>query len=218
MLALRDAKSPTTPVLFFASLTTPFPSTPIGITASASSSPSQITLSWTPSPGATSYRIRRGTASGSTTLLTSQTGTTFTDTSVVTGTRYYYVVTAVNATGDSGDSVEATAALNPFVYPAPSASATLITAAHITELRTVVNQLRSRYSLTAAVWTDTSLVAATTAVKLVHLTELRAALNDVYVAAFRTPPVYTRPTLAAGTSTIRAVDVAELRAAILAIY
>ena len=218
VLALREAQSAATPVLFFASLSAPFPSTPIGVTATASSGPNQITLSWTPSPGATSYRIRRGTTAGSTTFLTSQTGTTFIDTSAVTGSRYYYVVTAVNATGDSGDSVEVTAALNPLAYAAPIAGVTLITAAQLSELRATVNQLRSRYSLTPAVWSDPSLAAASTAIKLVHLTELRSALNDVYVAALRTPPVYTRPALTAGNSTLNAVDIAELRAAILAIF
>src|SRR5204862_1670959 len=48
------------------------------------------------------------------------TGTSYPDLGVVNGTRYYYVVSAVNAGGQSGDSLEAAA--TPTGIPAPPAN------------------------------------------------------------------------------------------------
>jgi hypothetical protein len=70
----------------------------------------QASLTWTASSGATSYYVKRGTASGGPyTTVGSPAGTSYTDTNVTNGTAYYYVVTAVNATGQSGNSNQATA-------------------------------------------------------------------------------------------------------------
>lgn len=71
-----------------------------------------VSLSWTTpaSPGTsgiTSYKIYRDTTSPATTLLFDQTSTTtatYTDSTAVHGTVYYYRVTAVNAAGESGYS------------------------------------------------------------------------------------------------------------------
>jgi hypothetical protein len=59
------------------------------------------------------YNVFRGTAPGGegTTPLNSSpiSGTSYMDTNVVSGQTYFYVVTAVNSAGSSGDSNEATA-------------------------------------------------------------------------------------------------------------
>ncbi len=94
------------------------PGAPSGLTASAGNG--QVSLSWTPpaSDGGvniTSYRVYRGTASGSETLLTSGgcgglgAVTSCTDTGLTNGQAYYYKVTAVNALGEGAQSNEATA-------------------------------------------------------------------------------------------------------------
>jgi PKD repeat protein len=94
------------------------PGAPTGLTASAGNG--QVSLSWTPpaSNGGvniTSYRVYRGTASGSETLLTSGgcsalgAVTSCTDTGLTNGQAYYYKVTAVNAIGEGPQSNEATA-------------------------------------------------------------------------------------------------------------
>jgi mannan endo-1,4-beta-mannosidase len=78
-----------------------------GLTAAAASG--QVTLNWNAYPGASSYNIWRSTTStlptgGPITYLPIQnppTGTTFTDTTVTSGTTYYY---AVNANGNWGVS------------------------------------------------------------------------------------------------------------------
>lgn len=61
----------------------------------------KIDLSWTGTPEATSYRIKRSTTNGGpyTTIRTGEVATNFTDRSVINGTTYYYVVSAISSGG-----------------------------------------------------------------------------------------------------------------------
>jgi hypothetical protein len=87
------------------------PAAPTGLGATAGSN--QVALAWGPSVGAISYNIKRSTVSGSgyTTIGTTTHPTVaYTDLTAVKFTQYYYVVSAVNAYGESADSSpEATA-------------------------------------------------------------------------------------------------------------
>src|SRR5499433_2427525 len=84
------------------------PPPPTGLTATAGDA--QVTLSWTGSAGATSYNVKRATVSGGPyTTVGSPTTTSYTNTGLTNGTTYYYVLTAVNAAGQSGTSAEANA-------------------------------------------------------------------------------------------------------------
>src|SRR5262249_30826017 len=69
---------------------------------------SSITLEWLPSPGATSYRIYRGTSAGGegTTPVATTTGTEYTDTGLSSTPIYFYQVTAVNSAGESARTSE----------------------------------------------------------------------------------------------------------------
>jgi hypothetical protein len=79
------------------------PAPPTGLTAVAGDA--QVALSWTASTGAASYHVKRSTSStGPFTQVAAPTGTTYTDTGLNDGTVYYYVVTAVNMAGESGNS------------------------------------------------------------------------------------------------------------------
>lgn len=82
-----------------------------------------VTLSWTGSAGATKYRVFRSTASNTEanpTLAGGLTTTTYTDSSAVVGTLYYYKVTALNTAGVSGFSNEGgPAAALPNAPPIP---------------------------------------------------------------------------------------------------
>ncbi len=71
---------------------------PAGLVATAGNA--TVTLSWNPSPGATNYNVKRSTTSGGPyTAVASLSGTAYTDTGLINGTTYYYVVTAVSPPG-----------------------------------------------------------------------------------------------------------------------
>ncbi|HTZ48963.1 MAG TPA: choice-of-anchor D domain-containing protein [Verrucomicrobiae bacterium] len=83
-------------------------------TGASGTSPQSVTLSWAASTSTVSgYNVYRSTSSGSGySKLNSGlvSGVSYSDTTVQSGTTYYYVVTAVNASGqESGDSNQATA-------------------------------------------------------------------------------------------------------------
>jgi hypothetical protein len=67
-----------------------------------------VPLRWQQSFGATGYAVLRATSSGGpyTTIAANVTGGSYTDTSVVNGTTYYYTVTATNTAGTSANSPE----------------------------------------------------------------------------------------------------------------
>jgi predicted alpha-1,2-mannosidase len=66
-------------------------------------------LDWATSVGATSYNIKRSTSSGTETIIANTTSTNYLDTRLATGTRYFYVVSAVNIQGQGGNSREVSA-------------------------------------------------------------------------------------------------------------
>ncbi|PLB19033.1 MAG: Fibronectin type III domain protein [Flavobacteriaceae bacterium FS1-H7996/R] len=67
----------------------------------------QINLFWNSSLSATSYNVKRATASGGPyTIIASPDTTAFSDTDVNHSTTYYYVVSAINELGESEDSEE----------------------------------------------------------------------------------------------------------------
>ena len=92
------------------------PAAPTGVSATAGQVNS-VPLTWTAVSGATSYNVYRGTATGVTigngTKMSGIATTTFTDTNSKAGlnanTAYFYIVTAVNATGESAASSEVNA-------------------------------------------------------------------------------------------------------------
>ncbi len=98
------------------------PPTPTGLTATAISS-SRIGLSWTASPNAPGYSVKRATTSGGpyTTIATGVTGTNFLNTGLTPSTTYYYVVSAGSLAGESADSAPAVATTSdPSLPPAPT--------------------------------------------------------------------------------------------------
>jgi YD repeat-containing protein len=86
---------------------------------------------------------------------------------------------------------------------------TLIKALHITELRTAVNQARSRASLPLANWAES--VSSGVLIKAAHIVELRARLDEARAALGMSAASYTDPTLTVGVTTVKAVHIQELR-------
>ena len=84
------------------------PAAPAGLMATPGNT--QVRLSWTASAGATSYHVKRGTASsGPYTQVAAPAATTFNDTGLSNGVVYYYVVSALNPAGESANSAQASA-------------------------------------------------------------------------------------------------------------
>ena len=109
------------------------PVAPASLTATGGKG--QITLAWTASPGATSYKISRGAAAGAHAALATVATNSYTDAAAPAGATSYYVVVASNPAGDSPPSSEASALTAP---PPPTA-------------------------LTASLWTQTGLTLSWTA-------------------------------------------------------
>src|SRR5882757_3296326 len=79
---------------------TPPPSSPSGLTVRPTAGTHQISLSWSVTPGAAGYKVKRSNhAAGPYYLLQQLPDTTFTDTTATAGTLYYYTVTALDAGG-----------------------------------------------------------------------------------------------------------------------
>lgn len=100
-------------VVLRSTLRTSVPSSPLLTDASPGNASVSLTWSAPSSNGGapvTGYRIYRGTAAGSETLLaTVGNVNAYADTAVANGTTYYYAITAVNATGESALSNELSA-------------------------------------------------------------------------------------------------------------
>jgi hypothetical protein len=95
------------------------PVSPSGLSATGGNA--QVTLSWAASSGATSYNVKRSTVSGGPyTQVASPTGTSYVDTSLTNGTKYFYVVSAVNASGESANSAEVSATPTAPQTPPPT--------------------------------------------------------------------------------------------------
>jgi regulation of enolase protein 1 (concanavalin A-like superfamily) len=113
-LALTSHNSSTLCMAAFDNVTAPgwpsmlIPDAPTGL--SAVPGDAQVALSWNASAGATTYYVRSSLTGGSGyAIIATNASLNFTHTGLSDGTLYYYVVRAVNASGESADSTEASA-------------------------------------------------------------------------------------------------------------
>lgn len=92
-----------------------------GLTAAPGNA--QVSLTWNASSGATGYYVKRSTTSGMEAQIAAQAGTTYTDTAVTNGTKYFYTVSAYNSYGISADSSEVSATPSAPAFAAPASLA-----------------------------------------------------------------------------------------------
>jgi hypothetical protein len=96
--------------------TPPLPATPTILTVTTNYG--QVSLTWSAVSGAISYNVKRSTSPNAETTITNVTSTSYTDTNVNNGTKYYYVVSALNANGEGANSAEVSA--TPPLPPVPA--------------------------------------------------------------------------------------------------
>ena len=97
----------------------PPPLAPISLSAFPGNA--QVVLSWTSVPGVAGYYLFSGTESDNETnlVLSNYSGTSYTNTGLINGTTYYYVVASTNSTGLSPNSPEASATPNVNIVITP---------------------------------------------------------------------------------------------------
>jgi len=100
-----------------AGLTQSVPPTPVDVRLTAEGN--RVTLEWSPGYGADGYIVKRKVAGGSYAPVAQVTATAFTDTGLDHPPSYFYVVSAVNGLGESGDSVAVSASLRQEPTPTP---------------------------------------------------------------------------------------------------
>jgi fibronectin type 3 domain-containing protein len=95
------------------------PAAPTNLTATPGDT--QVSLTWSASSGATSYNVKRsGTSGGPYTQIAASASTSYTDTALTNGTTYYYVVSAINSTGESANSAQVVAVPGVSTPPPPT--------------------------------------------------------------------------------------------------
>ncbi|MDP9192361.1 MAG: S8 family serine peptidase [Acidobacteriota bacterium] len=192
-------------------IVTPPPPTPSNFVATATST-TQVALTWSASPGATSYDWQRSSGVNDPYgTIVNQTTTSLSDGGRSPNTTYLYRVRARNSTGVSDWIVDpATTVL--FTDPTLTAGLTLVKAAHVTELRQAVAAIRVAAGLNDAfTWSDNPIVAGTTLIRALHVTELRTALHEAWDALGLDGLGFTDGTLTPGVTVVKRVHIQELR-------
>lgn len=184
--------------------TTVGPGTPV-ITASATG-PNSVSVTWTTGVGASSYELVRTPAFPATvtTALTS-----YTDNGVAANSAYVYRVQSIDASANrsplSAPDVATTVVFqdDPLV-----AGLTIVKKAHVDQLRTAVNAMRTTAGLSVmAGLTDPTITAGVTQIKSAHITQLRTGLDQARSTLGLSALTYTDP----APSIVKAVHVQQLR-------
>ena len=175
--------------------------------ATATSS-TQVSLTWLPVGGASSYEVYRATTvNGLYTLAVSTSSTSATESPLLPNTTYLYKVHALGNGGSSAFSpIDAATTI---VFTDSSLSGMPVKAVHLAEIRTAVNAMRIAAVLLPATFTD--LAVPGTPIKMVHITELRTSLDEARSLIGLNAIAYTDSTLSAGVTPIKATHLQELR-------
>ncbi len=186
--------------------------TPANVVATATS-PTSVLITWNGSAGAT-YQVTRVQAGNVQVTAGSSTSGSVVDSPVSANTSYLYKVRAISPSVSPFGTPDLATTV---IFTDPSlVTGIAIKAAHITELRTAVDAVRSLASLGGGSYTTNPSPASGVAIKAAHLTELRTALDQARATVFLSLPaiVYTTPNIVAGTTKISAADINDLRSGV----
>lgn len=177
---------------------------PTGLIANPPTTGTSVTLNWTAAAGATNYRVERKTAAAAFAFLGTTAATNFSDNGATSGNAYLYKVCAADGAGNcmsAFSNIVLGAAITftdtTIVTKLEDPSGTTVTrakAAHITELRTAVNAVRSLAGLPVATWTYPN-IALGGIIHVEDVRELREKLDEALAALGIQNPTYTDPTL-----------------------
>ncbi len=180
---------------------------PTGLTATATGSTS-VGLAWNAVGTATGYQIfRSSNGTGGFAQIGTSVGNSYDDPTASANTAYLYRVRATNASSTSTDSNYDLATTVVFTDPVLSTGVS-VKAAHMVELRTAVNAVRSLAGIGPPSFTD-PLVVPGLGTRAVHVNELRT-----YLSAARTTlglPALTFTDTLINNFPMKALHVTEIR-------
>ena len=214
-------------LLITAAASTASAAAPSSLAASPYNGGPSIQLNWAAATGATNYRIEKTTSkNGTYTFAGASTTLSFIDNGIVSGTAYLYRVCAADSQNVCASPYSNLVLGSALTFPTDSviksytedpANATPIRAAHITELRTAVNAVRTLAGLLPASWTNQNLQVGVSMISVADVRDLRTNLDQALLELQISLPNYTDPTLKGfledpqNATPIRAVHIRELR-------
>ena len=184
------------------------PDAPANVSASKGTSAAGIVVSWNAVASATSYSVYRSESSSSSAaseIASGLTATTFTDTSVVVGTTYYYWVRAVNRGGTSGWSNSDSGYRK---MAAPSAPTGVVAADGLSATEIVVSWNAVATAASYEVWRGTS--SASSSASRIASGLAVTSYADASAVAGTTYYYWVKATNAGGTSGFSASDTGYL--------
>jgi hypothetical protein len=174
-----------------------------------------VQVTWTAAANAVTYEVSRSADNITFTDVSGNptpacpVSSPFTDSSAVANTAYVYKVKSVDAGTNKSVFSNGDLATTVIFSDDPLAMNTiLIKGAHLTELRTAINAVRTLTGLGAGSYTD--LAPSGVIVKKAHMDEMRTALTPARTA-LGLSTTYTDPTITLNTTLIQAVHFQELR-------
>lgn len=177
--------------------------------AAVATTPTNVQVSWTAVPGASSYKVFRSSGGGYT-QIGSPSGSPFNDSTVSANTAYLYKVRAATSAMESPDSNVDLATTVLFTDPVLTAGVTKWKAVHLTELLTAVNAVRALAGLGAVSFTPPSPAIGVLGLGA-HVNDLRNGLNAARSSLGLPAQSYTDPTITVGVTKIKTAHINDLR-------
>ncbi len=179
---------------------------------STATTTTNVNVTWTAAPGATSYAVYRRSGGGTYSLVGSPSASPFNDSTASANTAYLYKVRGVAGGVESADSNFDLATTVIFTDPVLSTGGNL-KVAHFTELLTAVNAVRTLAGYAAVAFTAPAPSVGTNILGA-HIIDLRNGLNPARSALGLAAPSYTDPTITVGSTGIKPPHITEVRSGV----